>query len=84
MDNKYLVGSFLLGIAIQAIVVLIPGLSKIFGVVNLNAIQWIITILISLVPIPVVELQKKFDEKKTKKTFFYSKENNKSERKIRI
>lgn len=62
-ENKYLLGSFILGILVQIIVVIIPNLANVFEVVPLNLIQWIITILISLVPIPVMELQKKFDSK---------------------
>lgn len=60
-ENKYLVGSFLLGIFIQAIVVIIPMFANIFEVVPLNMIQWIITIGISLIPIPVMELQKMYN-----------------------
>lgn len=63
-ENKYLVGSFILGIFIQAIVVVIPMLANIFEVVPLNLIQWIITIFISLLPIPVMELQKSLDNRK--------------------
>ncbi len=62
-ENKYLVGSFVLGIFIQAIVVVIPTLANIFEVVPLNLTQWIITIAISILPVPVIELQKKLDLK---------------------
>ena len=64
-ENKYLLGSFILGILVQIIVVIIPNLANIFEVVPLNLTQWIITIFISLLPIPVMELQKKFDNKNT-------------------
>ena len=57
-ENKYLIGSFILGIFIQTIVVIIPFLANVFEVVPLNGVQWIITIAISLLPIPVIELQK--------------------------
>lgn len=67
-ENKYLLGSFVLGILIQGIVVVIPGLANIFEVVPLNMTQWIITITISLLPIPVMELQKKLDFKSGSKT----------------
>ena len=60
-ENKYLLGSFVLGIFIQAIVVVVPMFAKIFEVVPLNLTQWIITIAISLLPVPVIELQKKLD-----------------------
>ena len=60
-ENKYLLGSFVLGIFIQVIVVIVPTLANIFEVVPLNITQWIITIAISLLPVPVIELQKKLD-----------------------
>jgi len=62
-ENKYLVGSFVLGIFIQTIVVIIPILANIFEVVPLNFTQWIITICISLIPIPVMEIQKALDNR---------------------
>lgn len=60
-ENKYLLGSFILGILIQGIVVVIPAFANVFEVVPLNITQWIITISISILPIPVIELQKKID-----------------------
>lgn len=65
--NKYLVGSFILGIFVQTIVVLVPTLATIFGLVNLSTKQWIITILISLLPIPIMELQKKINSMQNNK-----------------
>ena len=62
-ENKYLVGSFVLGIFIQAIVVVVPTFAKVFEVVPLNLTQWIITVAISILPVPVIELQKKLDAK---------------------
>lgn len=61
-ENKFLIGSFVLGIFIQTIVVVVPYFAKVFQVVPLNGIQWIITICISLFPIPVIELQKFLNE----------------------
>ncbi len=61
-ENKFLIGSFVLGIFIQTIVVVVPYFAKVFQVVTLNGIQWIITICISLFPIPVIELQKFLNE----------------------
>lgn len=66
-ENKYLVGSFILGVFVQAIVVVIPFLANIFELVPLNGIQWLITIIISLIPIPIMELQKKMNETKLEK-----------------
>lgn len=66
-ENKYLLGSFVLGVLTQGIVVVIPALAGIFEVIPLNLTQWIITIIISILPIPVIELQKKIDSKNDKK-----------------
>ena len=57
-ENKYLVGSFILGIFVQTIVVVVPVFAEVFQVVPLNLTQWIITIAISIIPVPVMELQK--------------------------
>ena len=79
-ENKYLVGSFVLGIFIQAIVVVVPTFAKVFEVVPLNLTQWIITVAISILPVPVIELQKKLDfknktveKKEEKKSFSFAK-----------
>ena len=69
-ENKYLVGSFVLGVFVQAIVVIIPFLANIFELVPLNGVQWLITITISLLPIPIMELQKKMNETKLEKIYF--------------
>ena len=58
-ENKFLIGSFLLGIVVQLIVAVIPQLAEIFKLVPLNQTQWIITLVISILPIPIMELQKK-------------------------
>ncbi len=58
LENKYLVGAFLLGTILQVIVVLVRPLATIFEVVPLNGIQWIYTILISFAPLAIIELQK--------------------------
>ena len=59
-ENKYLIGSFVLGAIVQTIVVLVPALADVFKLVPLTQTQWFITIAISLLPIVIVELQKKF------------------------
>ena len=61
LENKFLLGSFILGVFVQTIVVIIPMLANIFKLVPLNFIQWAITLLISIIPIPVIELQKKIN-----------------------
>lgn len=60
-ENKYLIISLVVGVFIQTIVVIVPGLANIFKLVPLNFIQWITTLIISILPIPIMELQKKVD-----------------------
>ena len=67
-ENKYLIGALLLGIFVQSIVVVLPPIAKIFELTNLNLEQWIITIGISILPIPIIELQKHLNEKRDLRT----------------
>ena len=72
-ENKYLILSFLAGSVLQIIVVIVPFLANIFSLVPLNCTQWIVTILISLLPVFVIESQKKFNEFKYGKTIYKEK-----------
>ena len=56
--NVYLVGAFVIGVAMQAGVIMIPVLSNIFKVQPLETMQWGIVALLAFVPIVVVELEK--------------------------
>ena len=67
LENKFLIGSFVLGFFVQTIVVCIPALANIFNVTNLTEIQWLITLGISILPIPIIELQKKINQRNIKK-----------------
>lgn len=67
--NKYLIGAFLLGTLLQVGVVLIPYISSIFKVVPLNYNQWIIVIIISILPIFIIEGQKKINDLEFDKNF---------------
>ena len=62
-DNKYLVGALVLGVFVQTVVVIIPPVADVFELTNLTMVQWLITIGISVLPIPVIELQKRLDSK---------------------
>ncbi len=64
LENKYLIGSFILGFLMQIIVVLIPSLANIFKLVPLNKTQWIVTLAISILPIIIMEIQKKVNSMK--------------------
>ncbi len=56
--NKYLIGSILLGITIQAALVNIPVFNKIFGINVLTPKDWIFVITLSLLPVIFNELWK--------------------------
>ena len=60
--NKYLIIAFVVGFILQIAVVVIPGFDFIFKVKNLNIKQWIITIIISLMPTLLIEIQKLMNE----------------------
>lgn len=68
--NIYLVGAFILGLVLQVSVVIIPQIARIFDVVPLNKIQWIYTMLISISPIFILEIQKKINEIKFGKIIY--------------
>lgn len=61
-ENKYLIGAFILGAFLQVIVVLIPPVANIFKLVPLIGIQWIITFGISILPLVIMEIQKRVNE----------------------
>ena len=74
-ENKYLIGSFLLGTLLQVVVVIVPYFAKIFDLVPLNQTQWIYTIGISFLPIIIIELQKMLNSFRTeKKSSYYNSE----------
>ena len=68
--NIYLVGAFALGLILQVSVVIIPQIARIFDVVPLNKIQWIYTMLISISPLFILEIQKKINEIKFGKIIY--------------
>lgn len=57
--NKYLVLSLIIGIIMQVSVVRIGALAAIFKVNALNGVQWGIVAALSVMPIAIVELQKR-------------------------
>ena len=70
LENKYLIGAFLLGTILQVGIVFIPTLAELFKLTELNSIQWLITLAISLAPIVIIEIQKKFNELKFEKVVY--------------
>ena len=73
-ENKFLIGSFILGVLIQTIVVIIPTFANIFNLVPLTNTQWLIVGVISILPIPIMELQKKVNEIKFGKVIYTEKQ----------
>ena len=71
-ENKYLLGAFILGAFMQIIVVIIPNLAKVFKLVPLNQTQWLYTLGISVLPLIIVQFQKKINEIKSGKTIYSS------------
>ena len=74
LENKYLFGAFLLGTLLQIGVVIIPPIADLFKLIPLNGIQWIITIGISILPLLIMEIQKKANEMKFGKVIYTKKD----------
>ncbi len=62
LENKYLIGAFIIGSLLQILVVIIPTFAQIFKLVPLNMTQWIYTVAISIAPVIIMEMQKKINE----------------------
>lgn len=73
-ENRFLIGAFLLGTILQCGIVFVPMFTKIFKLTQLNIIQWVYCITISILPIFIIECQKKFNEIKFGKTIYEYKE----------
>ena len=69
-ENKYLLGAFVLGAFMQIIVVIIPSFADVFKLVPLNQKQWLYTLGISVLPLIIVQLQKKINEIKIGKVIY--------------
>lgn len=55
LKNHALVGSFLAGTLLQTAVISIPFLASLFKVCPLNGMQWLITAILSLMPLIIIE-----------------------------
>jgi Ca2+-transporting ATPase len=58
--NKLLIGSIIVGLALQFAVISVPGLAKAFQVQNLSLADWGLVILFALVPLFINEIIKLF------------------------
>jgi Ca2+-transporting ATPase len=56
--NGYLVGAVVVSLALQFLVMLVPGLARLFSITQLSAQQWLVVVVLSLIPIAVVEILK--------------------------
>ena len=68
LENKYLVGSFILGTLLTIVVAMVPIFADIFSLVPLTKEQWLYTLGISILPILIIEAQKKLNDVKFGKT----------------
>ena len=73
-SNIYLVGAFIVGIMLQFLVIAIPSLAQIFESVPLTLNQWIYVAVISILPLIIIELQKRINEFKFGKVIYSPKE----------
>lgn len=73
-ENRYLVGAFIIGAILQIGVVCIPGVSNIFNLVPLTMTEWLWVAAISISPLIIMEMQKKFNEIKFGKIVYGYKE----------
>jgi Ca2+-transporting ATPase len=58
LGNKYLIGALFVGVIMQASVIQIPYLNKIFKVAPLSGREWFAVAILSLMPVILVETQK--------------------------
>lgn len=58
--NPYLVLSLICGLLLEVSVIMIPQLASVFGVTPLNAAEWTVVAVMSVLPLVIVELQKLF------------------------
>jgi len=65
-SNKYLVGSIIIGILLQYLVITIPFLSNLFNLFNLSLFDWTFVILVSVLTLVFNEVAKIFIRAKSK------------------
>lgn len=69
-ENKYLIGAFILGTLMQVIVVIIPNFAEVFKLVPLTNTQWLYTLGISVLPLIIIQFQKRISNKEDEKVFY--------------
>ena len=68
--NKYLSLCIAISLILQILVIVITPIANIFNVVPLNSTQWIYVIIISIIPIVIMEIKKKVKELVFGKTIY--------------
>ena len=63
LENKYLIGAFILGTLLQVVVVMVPAFASVFSLVSLTGTQWLYTLGISILPVIIIEAQKLLDSR---------------------
>lgn len=61
-SNVYLLGAMVIGVLMQMVVIAVPTIAVVFDVVPLCAKQWIIVIIACILPVIIMEIQKKTNE----------------------
>ena len=65
--NKPLLGAFIASFAVIFCILFIPALKNLFSITNLNVVEWLIVIGLSIMPVILVEISK-FIKRKVKLT----------------
>lgn len=73
-NNLYLIGAVVVGLALQSVVILNSSIATIFDSVPLNKTQWLYAIIISILPLVIVEIQKAINEFRFGKVVYPKKE----------
>lgn len=60
LANRYLVGALIVGVIMQVAVIQIKPVADVFMVTALSSIQWLFVVFLCLMPIVLVELEKRF------------------------
>lgn len=59
-ENRYLIGAFFIGLILQVSVIMLPSAAALFKVIPLSTSEWSVVALLSLMPVFIVELEKRF------------------------
>ncbi|MGN0537593.1 MAG: calcium-translocating P-type ATPase, PMCA-type [Acutalibacteraceae bacterium] len=66
--NMKLIGAFFIGASMQIAVISLPFCSSVFKTTPLSSVQWLIVLILSLMPLLISETEKAFAHRKTEET----------------